>query len=240
MLTVCSWKWGDKFSPTYVHRMRAMVARRLDVPHEFVCITDDPTGLEGIRVVPMPTRFADTPRCRRRMWQFSREFGETVGGSRLFLLDLDLVFVKNITPLVERTEPVVCAWIDYAGVYSGSMLLMNPGALHGLWEAYERDPEGYPVKAWPRGIGSDQAMLNYYLRQDPDAHDKPAPIGQWTRRDGIVTYFGEGYERFEHLGVGPNRPVLPPKSRVVVLGSDDKHVLEQNAFPWVTEHWVAP
>lgn len=239
MLTVVAWKWGAKFHPTYVHRLKGMLAKHLHVPHEVVCVTDDPTGLDGIRTVPIPTTHADTPRCRRRMWQYSREFGAQVGGGRLFCLDLDLVFVDDITRLVERTEPVVCAWIDYASVYSGSMVLMDVGALHGLWEAYQRDPDGYPVKAWPRGIGSDQAMLNYYLRQDPHAIGKPKPIGRWTRADGIVTYFGEGYERFEHLGVGPNRPVLPPRARVVVLGSDDKHILEQAAFPWVAEHWVA-
>jgi hypothetical protein len=238
VLTCVTWKWGEKFGPVYVHRLKAMLARHLHVPHRFVCVADDPTGLEGIDLVPLPATYADTPRCRRRMWQFSREFGEQLQASRLLCLDLDLVFVRDISPLVQRPELVVCAWIEYAQVYSGSMILMTAGALDGLWQAFKADPDGYPVKAWPRGIGSDQAMLNYYIRKDTHAIGRPTRVGRWTKADGIVTYFGEGYERYEHLGVGPRRPALPAGTRVVVLGSDDKHVLETNAFPWVAEHWV--
>jgi hypothetical protein len=78
---------------------------------------------------------------------------------------------------------------------------------------------------------SDQAMLNHWLRSQP-------PIAEWTERDGFVTFYGAGYERHVHLGVGPSRPALPAGARIVVLGSDDLAVLDQPArYPWVAS-WV--
>lgn len=233
MLTVCCWKWGTLFSARYVNRLRAALERNLHVDHELVCVTEDASGIDlDVRIVPLPLEYRDTPRCRRRMRIFDRAFAEGIG-SRILSIDLDMVLVDDITPLVDRPEPLVCLKVEHAQVYSGAFMLMDAGVLHDLWLEFQRAPEEYPRRAWPRGIGSDQAMLNFFLR------DKP-PIAHWTDRDGFVTYYGAGYERFEHFGVGPNRPTLPPGARVVVLGSDDKHVMETGAYPWVRQHWDAP
>lgn len=230
-LGVVCWKWGSAFGPEYVNVLRSMLARHLHVPHRVVCFTDDAAGLDpDIQAVPI-TDFQDTPRCRRRMKQFSRELRAIVG-PRMLSIDLDVVIVNDITPLVQRREPVVLWRVGHARVYSGAFVLMNTGYLHGLWQAFRDDPDGYPRKAAPRSIGSDQAMLNHFL----GAHSRP-DVGVLTERDGIVTYYGEGYERFEHLGAGPNRPELPRGARIVVLGSADKAVMDSRAYPWIAEHW---
>jgi hypothetical protein len=231
MLTIVTWKWGRLFEPVYVRRLQAMLARHVHLAHELVCVCDDPTGLDGIRTVPMPTTYARTPRCRRRMQQFSRAFAADLGATRLLAIDLDVVIVDDLTPVLERPEPIVGWLVGHAGVYSGSFLLFDAGALHGAWEAFARDPEGYPRRIQPRGVPSDQAMLNAWLQTQP-------PIGEWTEADGFVTYYGEGYERLEHLGVGPGHPALPPGARIVVLGSADKPVMDAEAYPWIREHWV--
>jgi hypothetical protein len=236
VLSIVTWKWRrpdgtDLFGPEYVNRLRAGFARHLALPHQVWCVTDDATGIDpDVRIVPLPAEYRDTPRCRRRMRIFDRAFAAQFG-PRILCCDLDLVIVDDVTPLLRRVEPVVCLKVQHAQVYSGAFVLMDAGVLHPLWEAFRLDPEGYPRRAWPRGIGSDQAMLNFYLKSQP-------PIAEWTDADGFVTYYGAGYERFEHFGIGPNRPVLPPGAKVVVLGSDDKHVLDTAAYPWVTNHWV--
>lgn len=38
-------KWGPKYSGEYVAKLHRAVARNLSLPHRFVCLTDDPTGL---------------------------------------------------------------------------------------------------------------------------------------------------------------------------------------------------
>lgn len=230
MLTVVTWKWGKKFAPYFVNRTRAMLERNLRIPHEFICVTDNAYGIDHrVRIVPLPKRFRETPRCRRRMQQYSREFAEEIGARRILSMDLDVVIVDDVTPIVDRPEPLVLWRVGYARVFSGSFQLFDAGALDDLWLEFERDPEGFPKRAWPTGTGSDQAMLNYFLG------DRAVP--HWTERDGFVTFFGRGYETLARKGVAISQPVLPRGARLVVFGSDDIPVMERGPFDWMKRHW---
>ena len=164
------------------------------------------------------------------MQMFDRVFASSLG-SRLLAIDLDVVIVDDLTPIVDRPEPLVCWKVKHANVFSGSFILMDAGVLHPLWEAFSRSPERFPMRAQPHGTPSDQAMLNYFLRS------RTVPF--WTEADGFVTYFGEGYEHKEHFGVGPTRQQLPPGARIVVLGSADLQVLADRQIPWVRDHYPA-
>jgi hypothetical protein len=230
MLIVLAWSWGGLFGPEYPNRLRASLARRLHIAHKLVLVTDRTDGLDpGIEAIPMPTTFAETPRCRRRMQQYDQTFTDPLG-RRILGLDLDLVFVDDVTPLVLCDDPIKCWKVGHAGVYSGSFVLFNSGALDGAWQQFAAAPEAWPRSLQRSGTPSDQAMINAWLASQP-------PIAHWTERDGFVTYYGRGYERLEHLGVGPRYPHLPAGARVVVLGSADKAVMDRAEFPWIREHW---
>lgn len=230
-LTVACWKWGSVFSALYVNRLRVALERHLHLDHELVCVTDDPTGIDPrVRIVALPDTFAHTPRCRRRMQVFSREFAQQLG-ARILTIDLDVVLVDDITPIVDRTEPMVFWRVGHAQVFSGSFHMMDAGYLDKLWLTFAADPEGFPARIQRNGRASDQAMLNFYL----SAHHIRAPF--WTERDGFVTYYGEGYERHAHLGVSPAHPALPACARIVVLGSADKAVMDEGRYDWIREHW---
>jgi len=112
-------------------------------------------------------------------------------------------------------------------------VLYDAGALHGLYETYALNPVLYPQEVQGRGTPSDQAMLNHYIGH-LDEFDR---LPHWTERNGFVTYFGKGYEKFQRLGVGPGQPHLPPGARIVVLGSADKAVMDEGRYPWIREHW---
>lgn len=205
-----------------------MLARHLHLPHELVVVTDNAVGLDReIRIVAPPRELANTPRCRRRMWEFAKERLEEFG-PRMLCIDLDVVIVDDITPIVDRPEPIVGWRVGYADVYCGSFMLLDTGALDGAWQAYRRDPVGYPAATGERNA-SDQAMVNYFLRG--------RRIAEWTERDGFVSWFGAGYERLEHHGMGPRRTNLPPGARIVVLGSADKAVMDEGRYPFAVEHW---
>lgn len=239
-IRVVCWKWGRKFSAWHVNVLGRMLARQLRLPFTLTCITDDPAGIdEDIAAVPMPRRFEEAPRCRRRMQQFSRAFIHEALGltkraspARVLAIDLDVVLVDDITPIVDRPEPIVAWRVGHASVLSGSFVLFDAGALEGAFVAYAEDPVGFPMRVQPRGVPSDQAMLNFWLQESR------TPVAEWTEADGFVTYYGAGYGRFEHLGVGPNRRELPAGARIVVLGSEDLLALEKpNRFQWVKEHY---
>lgn len=234
MLTILCWKWGGLFSSAYVLRLKDALDRHVAIPHELVVVTDEWAGLGGrsrLRLVRMPTAYAATPRCRRRMQAFSRDFAVQLGATRILAIDLDVVIVGDLTPLVSRPEPICGYRVGHAGVYSGSFLLFDAGALDDAWQRYAEDPVGYPKRVQPRGTPSDQAMVNHWIARSG------ARVHTWTEADGLVTYYGKGYERLEHWGVGPNRPALPAGARIVILGSADKSVMDRAAYPWVVEHW---
>ena len=229
MLTVVTWRWkrpdgSSLFGPEFVNRMRNMLERRLGLPHRLLCLTDDTQGIDPrVECLPLPTEFADTFRCRRRMWQWSRDRA-SLFGPRFLAIDLDLVLTDDITPIVDRPEPLVMLRIGYANTLSGSFILSDTGALHGAYAAYAADPVGFPKRTGLQNA-SDQAMLNLWLRGQK--------VAEWNeRRDGFAVFFGAGYERFAHLGVGPTRPQLPKGTRVVVLGSDDLGALTDPRYPW--------
>lgn len=208
-----------------------MLARHLHVQHELVCITSRPRCEfdDRVRIVAPPPVLPGAIRCRRRMWQFGAERVMDLG-DRILAIDLDVVITNDITPLVDRPEPIVCWRVGYANVYSGSFLMFNAGALDGAWQAYARDPIGYPGQTGERNA-SDQAILNHWLRVSK------THVGVWTERDGLRTWFGNGYAALEHHGLGPSRPHLPPGTRVVVMGSADKPVMDEGRYPFIVDHW---
>lgn len=238
MIHVLTWLWhrpgGPSFSPLYVNRLRSMFARHLDLPHEIVLVTDRPQAMQaeldiGIRVLPMPLEHAHTPRCRRRMWGFAAERAFDIG-ERILCCDLDVVVTRNITRIVDRPEPLVCWRVGYANVYSGSFILQTAGVLDGAWRAFKEQPEKFLAATGER-YASDQAMLNHYIRA---TKMRPA---EWTERDGFVTWFGDGYEHKEHHGMGPRRHELKATTRIVVMGSADKQVMDEARYPFVADHW---
>jgi hypothetical protein len=242
VLTVVCWKWGNLFGPEYVNTLRSMLARHLHAPHRLVCVTDDCHDVDlsvecfDIDLV-VPKWLWSAPRCVRRMAQFDPTFQKVVGGSRFLTVDLDVVLVDDVTPLFTRSEPLVAWRVGYAQVYCGSVVLQGAGVLADLWAKFSRDPERF--SSWVAGtqhlrrpyVVSDQNMLNAYV-----SHYR-VPVAEWTEHAGFVTYFGRGYERLAHLGVGPSHPRLPQGARIVVLGSADKAVLDERSYPWVEEHW---
>lgn len=210
--------------------MLSMLRRHLRLDFRMHLFTDDTTGIDrDIICLPLPREFADTPRCRRRMAQYNRAIDSTLG-RRLLSIDLDIVIVDDITPLVDRPEPVVMWHVGHANVYSGSFVLWDAGALHGAYAAYAADPN-YPTRT--ERNGSDQAMVNAWLQESR------TPVVALTEADGFVTWYGgERYRKMQHLGMGPERPELPKGARMVVLGSSDKAVMDEGRYPWVRECWV--
>ena len=90
-------KHGTKYDAEYVNVLRKMTQRNLTTPHEFVCFTEDPRGIDaGITIIPLPT-------IPLKGWWFKPLlFNPTlqIQGTMLFI-DLDVVIFKNIDKLFE-------------------------------------------------------------------------------------------------------------------------------------------
>jgi len=97
-------KWGTKYGPDYVNRLRSMVRRHLRRPHRFVCLTDDRAGIEpDIEVLDIPAVGIDDFDARKP-WTFGHgwlkltSFADPLydlSGPTLFI-DLDVVIVGSL------------------------------------------------------------------------------------------------------------------------------------------------
>lgn len=228
MLTVCCWKWkGWRHTNYYTHRhvnaLHRMVQKHLKVPHEFVCFTDDPEGIE-CNTAPIwegpecgvPEGRAD---CFRRL-RFWSEEGKKLVGDRVLSLDLDIVILDDISELVDTEEDFKAAWGTVADM-NGSVWLYRTGTRQDVWDdldPYANDKIRWYNQKLDRGgarplIGSDQAWLSM----------KYPRIPVWTQEDGI--------EHFRILAL--NDEPLPSNCKILCYAGNHKpwHVESAKSAP---------
>jgi hypothetical protein len=131
MITVACVKWGAKYPARYANVLRAAVARHLARPHRFVCLTDDPSGLDaGIEARALsPGRVG--------WWNKLELFRPGQFEGRVLYLDLDSVIVGDLAPLAARCGIV---WLDDWGwrrrVYGSGTMVWDAGEHADAWNDY--------------------------------------------------------------------------------------------------------
>ena len=237
MLTVVCWRWSppkgyrSTYPPETVHALKRMVATHYTAPHRFVCVTDDPRGLDGIETHPIwqdalhipPPEGKNWPSCYVRLRAFSAEARHWFG-DRYVSLDLDTVICGDLTPLFERPEDFVI-WneTDWPKTqhYNASLWLHTPGTRSEIWDTF--DPATSPQAAYQAGgRGGDQAWISHVLGPGQ-------PV--FTPEDGVLSFR-------RHFEVTGHRRKLPPGARVVNFhGVYDPWGRHAQELPWVREHY---
>jgi len=167
-LSVVSWKWfrqkgRSKFTSEYVNTLKRMVQRNLAIDHEFVCITDDPEGLDNdIRYVPLFEEFNRWPRCFPRLKMFSKEIALSGEFCEFILsIDLDVVITDDITSLIDFNYDFIISRVAKGDQpYNGSFWQLRLGSRPQVWEKIPEDSINIKQPAFG---GSDQAWLAYIL-----------------------------------------------------------------------------
>lgn len=105
MIRIVCWKWNPlgpkwnraKYTADHVNRFASMVNRHLSMPHEIVCITDDPAGIDrsAVRIVPMWDDVREFGMCWTRLKVFKPEMADLIG-PRFVSIDLDCVIVGSL------------------------------------------------------------------------------------------------------------------------------------------------
>jgi len=210
-LTVACLKWGSKYGVDYVNVLHGMVRRHLSLPHRFVCLTDDPAGIdcETMPIVPnLPT-----------WWGKLTLFGHPVPG-RILYLDLDTVIVGSIDAFAAYDGPfcLIKPFYRDRGFASGVMSI-GPEFGRPVWEKFARNPQAaidscrrYADPPWNNG---DQRWLELTVQR--------ADYWQDVLPGQLVSYK-------VHCAAGP-----PAGARLVCFhGKPDPHEV---ADPWVRENW---
>ncbi len=126
--TVACVKWGKKYPADYVNRLRRMVARNFTLPHRFVCLTDDASGLDsGIEIVRLDQGLES---CWAKMELFKPGlFGDE---DTCLFLDLDVVITGNINDMaVFRPQDRFVGLLDWyrpdGSQYNSSVMKIRGG-----------------------------------------------------------------------------------------------------------------
>lgn len=234
--SIVCWKWKpapgyrSTFGPETVNTLQRMVARHFAHPHRFICVTDDPRGLEpGIEVVPLWNDYATipspygprNPSCYRRLRAFHPDIGQ-VFGRRFVSIDLDCVIAGDLTPVFNRPEDFVIWGATHPTTpYNGSLFMLTAGSRRTVWDNF--DPLRSPIRAKrARCFGSDQGWISYILGPNE---------ARWSTADGVFS--------FRNDIVATNVVDLPAAARVVLFhGKRDPWDLDvQQQHPWVPVHY---
>jgi hypothetical protein len=226
-LQVVAWKWLDvtnrvtqrsPYTAEKVNRWGRMIRDNLRMPHDLVCITDDPSGIDSsIRIIPLWDDLKGMGRCWRRLKAFSPDMREVIG-PRWVWTDLDSVVTGDLTPLFQRTEDIVF-WAPKTTrtPYNGSMVLQSSGCRAQVWEKFSLAKALRDVNR-AQYTGSDQAWWSCVLGPS-EAVWKPDP-------DGVCAYW-------HHCRAGP-----PAHCRVVYFPGQlkDNGDYVRRTSPWVAEY----
>jgi hypothetical protein len=252
---VCS-KWtprGPKrgrvpYTAEHVNRLANAIDRHLKMPHEIVCITDDPVGIDGgVRIVPIwDDGLLEKGSCYVRLKLFAPEMADIIG-PRFVSIDLDAVITGPLDPLFDGGEDFrIWRNVGRGCLYCGSMFLMDAGARAQVWETFNPDDlifreAGRKFKrkleadrwvhpeaiAAGNAVGSDQAWIATVLGPGEAV---------WTAADGVLSL------KADVMANGPklrSRAALPAHSRIVFFhgAEDPSQERVQHNHTWIQQHW---
>lgn len=238
MIAVITFKWSkpgyrSTFLPVHVNTLRRMVARHYPHPFRFICVTDDPAGLDPeIEHIPLWDDYSaisnpswpSGPSCYRRLKVHSDWFADQIGrGTRMALIDLDVVITDDLTPIFHREEPFLMWETGNPSItHCASMIMATAGENTKIWDTF--DPMTSPRLATQDGRmkGSDQAWLYYVMRKN---------LAGWGTRHGVYSYRDHCVKQYQSK--------LPKGARMVMFhGQPDPWSYSAlQASPWIHDFY---
>ena len=218
-------------------RLAVQVRANLKIPHRLVVISDFPPQefCSELEHLDLLTHFGARLRQLGGCWLRLRCFDpalEPVLGPRWAILDLDSLVVGDMTPLLDRPEPLVLYRSDsiHGQPWNGSFVLGGVGS-SDIWTSFDPDTAPALIKAarvarnpttrmgGPRG--TDQAWLA--LCRGPDTPHVSAA-------DGVLYWRPGSYPR------------LPAYARMVTFAGAQKlsNWRVKRYSPWVEDFYPGP
>ncbi len=235
-------KWGTKYPADYVNRLQRMVAKHLSIPHRFICLTDDDTGLdkniEAFPIPAMPVDITGPERGWNKILTFSASLHDpslyNIAGTCLFL-DLDLLVVDSIDDLfaVEGDVVIIKDWLKHDGTGNSSVYRFDVGRHPDLLQEF--------TDRWP-GVKKDYRNEQEF-------------ISAVLLRKGALTYWPDSWCRsFKRHCMQPfplslfKMPAIPDGAKVIVFhghphpdeaikGESGKWYRFMRPTPWIQDLW---
>lgn len=238
-LVVCCVKWGTKYPPLYVNRLRNMVGRHLSAPHVFACLTEDPAGLDaGIAVVPLPAGFEG-------YWNKISLFRDDLfeRGRVMLYLDLDVVVVGPLDFMLDGPPGFrISRNLGVKAGYNSSVMRIPAGELAFVHERFAARAK--EIVSSGRYVG-DQ---DWIYEQVPGAAFFPDGKIVSYKKDLASHVFPLAKKldlKYRWIRAPHAMTVEPPPNASVVVfhgKPDPEDVMDKPYGPWkrapfVKEHW---
>jgi hypothetical protein len=188
----------DAYTAAHVNTLQRMCAEMIHIPHRFLCLTDQPAGIEATTAPVWPPIFVDGhDSCYRRLRAFDAAWQRSVGTEFILMLDLDVVFWRDATDVIEAAmehDLTILRGSAYqdgslCSLYNGGMWLCRAGTRDRIWRQF--DPEDMAAlklrRRMPNGrkvLGSDQAWYTFACSQG----DLTVPTENRFQPPAVVQY----------------------------------------------------
>lgn len=254
MVTVVCTRWLDAFPASYIRVLRNAVRANLEMDHRFICLTDNPGGLDtDIEAMLMPEMNIPLQYKKSGCWPKLSIFAPNLlpPDQPTLYLDLDVLIKGNITPFFEqiRSRPGLHALREWnpslwslaplsirpdRGV-QGSILGFIPQDSHDIYHRFLAD------RTIPERYGLDQDYMTDTVKK---RHYWPF---EWT---ASFKWHCTKYYPLNKLLPGINEPTnakivvfhgRPRPIDVVPLGNyrwGTKRRFGYGPVPWVRDYWL--
>jgi hypothetical protein len=237
-------KWGTKYGPHYVNRLYAMVRRHLSGDFNFVCLTDDATGVRPeVQCLPIPPLAIDlAPGQRDGAWKKLTTFEADLHGLKgtALFLDLDVVVVGPLDDFF--TQP-------------GQFLIIHD--YPRFWRFGERIVGNSSVYRFEIGAHAD-VLANFRAHTDAmraKYRNEQDYLSHFLHAQGKLSYWPAAWcpsFKYHAIPAWPSNhwkpPFVPKGARIVIFhgevnppdaleGKRNKRFAHIEPATWVAEHW---
>jgi len=156
---------NNRYTEMWVEKMRNMVARNMTVPYEFVCLSNIPFKMKGVKVIPLKYNL---PGWWSKLELFRNDL--PIGRGRVLYLDLDLVILSSLDPFINfEGDIAICdSFVDNTDAkdpgirrgYNSSVISYNYPVTLPIWDTFIKRKEH-----WMEQCRGDQDYLKTTFRE---------------------------------------------------------------------------
>lgn len=165
-------KWGALYPSSYVNVLYSAVKKNLSGPFRFVCLTNEPDGLDkGIESYPIPDLGLPPERYNHGAWPKIAVFKKDLYGltGHCLFIDLDTIICGSLEPFFEM-EGDFCA----IGLGTTWVFTNKKPWLYRKWKALrqttkKRAQKNLPSVLLPSTMGT--GIFTFHLGQQPQIYD---------------------------------------------------------------------
>lgn len=224
-------KHGSKYSAEYVNVLKKMTQRNLTVPHEFVCFTEDPKGIDpDIKILPLPI-------TQIKGWWFKTLLFNpnlSIQGTLLFI-DLDVIIFRNIDRLFEHSPGTFMVCRDFNRCFqpnwqkmNSSVVRWNTGQHPQLYNNFIKDP----INISRRFHGDQDWLFDQVKNHFEFWPDEWIQSYKWEMRGNPkIVRQKSGTKNF----TDPGEPKIKSDTAVAVFHGDPNP--KECVDPWCQTHW---